>query len=157
MTRWIAVACTVVLAASAADSQNPKGRAGAAPTRGIVLPDTPAGRVATEFLRVVNAGDTARSRAFAVAYEAEDSTDRGQIAEVIANHRNVHERAAPLVVREVLRATPTRIIFLARDRSARDLRVMLEVQDVGGGRYRIVDLGLRPAEGAPPLPPEGGP
>ena len=150
---WLTAAvCAIALGGATLGAQ----AAGPAPKDGVALPDTPAGRVAAEFLRVVNAGDAARSRAFAVSYEAEDPRDEGQIAEVVANHRSVHERAAPLVVREVLRATPTKIFLLARDRTGRDLRVMVEVQDMGGGKYRIVDVGLRPAQGAPPLPPEPG-
>ena len=152
-TRCLTTATAILLLLLPALGARP---ARAQDTDAVALPDTPPGRIAAEFLRMVNAGDTARSRAFARTYEAESATDEEGIAGAMSQHRMVHERAAPLVVREVLSETPTRIELLVRDRRGRNLHVFIAVRDAGGGQYRITDIGLRPAAPAPPRPDSGG-
>lgn len=119
-----------------------------AQTPAVPIPDSPAGTVFKEWLRVVNLRDTAQIRAYAVRYEAERPDDPASVQESFDNITAVAFQSAPLRVVALRSSTPERLEMVVVD--SRDVRLTMffEVAQVDGA-WRVRDIGLRRESAAP--------
>ncbi len=122
------------------------------------LPDTPVARVFREWLRVVNARDSAAIRAYAIRYEAERPNDPASVDEAVAAITNVAEQSGGLTLLQWRAQGPETMEAVLRDSRGTRLSMRMGVQFVQGA-WRVADIGLRPAEAgaaaAPPPIPRG--
>lgn len=120
------------------------------------LPDSPAATVFREWLRVVNSRDTAAIRAYAARYEAERPDDPASVQESFDNIVDVARQSGGLRLVQSRARSPEQLELTLVDAGGRRLAMRFGVEFIRGG-WRVADIGLRPADAAPPAAPPSFP
>jgi CubicO group peptidase (beta-lactamase class C family) len=120
----------------------------------VALPDSPAGRLYREWLRVANSGDRDAIRAYVTRYEAQDPADTADVRETVETILRIHRTEGELRVTNVFAAEPEALTLGLAGANGRRLRMRYEVGRQGDG-WRVLNIGIRPDE--PPDPRDSVP
>jgi CubicO group peptidase (beta-lactamase class C family) len=116
----------------------------------VAIPDSPAGRLYREWLRVANSGDRDAIRDYVIRYEARDPADTAEVRETVETILRIHRTEGALVVSAVLSAEPEALLLALAGANGRRLRMRYEVERQGDG-WRVSDVGIRPDVPRDPL------
>jgi CubicO group peptidase (beta-lactamase class C family) len=135
--------CLLVLLAPVASAQVP-----------VAIPDSPAGRLYREWLRVTNAGDRDAIRDYVTRYEARDPADTAEVRETVEQILRIHRSEGELRVTSVFAAEPEALTLGLAGANGGRLRMRYEVGRQGDG-WRVLNIGIRPD--VPPDPRDSVP
>jgi len=114
--------------------------AGAAPTKAITLPDTPAGRRAQEYIAMFNRGDSAAAVAFIASSMAPSPNAQRTPEQRAGMMRSTRGRLGALTPTSVVSSTPTEIVFTARAENEPSATITISVES--SAPYRISNIQL---------------